>query len=623
MSGASTPEIARFLRAHPPFDALDARAAARIAAAVELESFPAGATIFAQGAAPVAHLRVVRSGAVEIVAGGRVLDLLTEGELFGHASMLAELPPGFEARAAADDGATCYRIGIALARELLGAPEGLRYVARSLGQPPTDLHVLAREPSRNAADDPVGGLVRAPPVTCAPDATIRQAAARMSDEAANAVVVDLGDRGWGIVTDRDLRLRVVAAGLSSDAPVSAAMSAPAYTCGADRPAGEVLLEMLDRGLRHCPVLRADGRLLGVVEDMDLVAVRTRSSFYLRQRITAARSTAELAAVAGELRPMVMALHDAHVAAANVMAVYAVCVDALTRQLLALAGDRRLDGPDVAFAWLALGSQARREALPSSDVDSAVVWFGGDDRSEAAVRDALLGLAGDVVAGLRACGLRTDDHGVSAAAPAFVRSADAWRRAVAEWIADPTQEHALLLSSVVLESRPISGDDAGTSVTDAFRDAAEHPELLRMLARLAVANRPPTGFLRGLVVEHSGAHRGRLDLKRGGILPIAGLARWAALAAGVTSASTSERLRAAAAAGTLSAADAHTLQDAFAMLNDLRLTHQVQQVRAGSEPDDHLAPGELSALMRIQLREAFRAVTAVQRRVIGELDVAGR
>ena len=134
----------------------------------------------------------------------------------------------------------------------------------------------------------------------------------------SAAVIDLGDGRLGIVTDRDLRGRVLASGLSGDRPVSAVMSTPAYTCAPDRAAGDVMLEMFDRGLRHLPVVSARGTVLGVIADMDVVASRTRSSFYLRERITSARSSSELAAVARELTPMVVALHDAHVDAANVM-----------------------------------------------------------------------------------------------------------------------------------------------------------------------------------------------------------------------------------------------------------------------------------------------------------------
>jgi CBS domain-containing protein len=402
-----------------------------------------------------------------------------------------------------------------------------------------------------------------------------------------------------------------------------AMSAPAYTCTADRPAGEVLLEMLDRGLRHFPVVSARGTVLGVVDNMDLVAARTQSSFYLRQRITVARTGAELAVVARELRPMVIALHDARIQAANVMAVYAVVVDALTRRLLelAVAGG---EAAGIEFAWLALGSQARREALPSSDVDSAIVWFDTPaSPEEPDLRARLLSVSGEVVDGLRRCGLHTDENGVNASEAPFVRSLDSWQRLAESWISDPTQEKALILSSVLVDSRPVWGVHTGTPVSDTFRLAPGHPALLRLLARLALSHRPPTGFFRGLVVEHSGEHRGRLDLKQGGVLPILGLARWAAIAAGVTSASTTQRLAAAADAETLSAADAHTLQDAFELINNLRLEHQVAQLRAGVGPDDYVDPSELSALMRTQLRETFRAVATIQKRVAAQITAAPR
>lgn len=619
MTGEDLREIAEFLRAHPPFDAVAREQVARVAAVAEIERTAAGATIFAAGSGPVRHLRIVRSGAVEVIAEDRVLDLLGAGELFGHASMLSGLPAGFEARAAEDT--VCYRIPVETAEQVLAAPAGLRYVARSLLEPETELHAVVRQPSRNLADQPVRSLIAAKPVMCPPQTPIRTAAQLMSEAHTSSVLVDLDGDGLGIVTDRDLRTRVVAAGRSSETPVSEIMSAPAYTCRPDRLASEILLEMLDRGIRHFPVVSAAGTVLGVVEYSDLLVSRTRSSFYLRQRISQARSLSELIRAAGELRPMVVSLHEARVSAANVMAVYSVTLDALTRRLLELELERQ-PAPGVRFAWLALGSHARREALPSSDVDSAIVWHDGDE-DEAVVRARLLEVSRAVAEGLRRCGLRIDEHGASASEPRFVRSLSSWQRLVRSWVADPTQENALMLSSVLVDSRPVWGVHMGTPVADTFRLAPSSPALLRLLARLALSYRPPTGFLRGLVVEHGGEHRGRLDLKHGGALPIVDLARWAGMAAGLTSASTSERLRAAAAAGTIDAGDALSLQDAFTLISDLRADHQVALLRAGEEPGDHIDPAELSPLMRAQLKEAFRAVASVQRRLSAELSLGAR
>ncbi len=612
---AAPADVAEFLLAHPPFDALGADKLRRVAEAIEVESHPAGATIIRQGSEPVDHLRVVRRGAIELVYDGRVLDLLGEGELFGHASMLSGLPTGFQARAAQDT--TCYRIEADLARGLLADREGLRFVARSLLER-SELTAAERDAPRDPAHRPAGALIRSALFVCGPETPIREVARGMTSARATCAVIDLGAGSLGIMTDRDLRKRVVASGLGGDAPASAAMSAPAYTCRPDRLAGDVLLEMLDRGFRHFPVVSATGKILGVVEDLDLVAAHTRSSFFLRQRIAAAHTVDELAGATRELRPTVIAMYDARVAATNVMAVYSIVVDALTRRLLELAVARSPE-PAAPFAWLALGSQARREAMATSDVDSAIAWFGAAD--EAAIRPGLEAIATKVVAGLKDCGLRPDPHGATASNPSFVRAVDSWQRAARSWIADPTQHKALILASVLVDSRPVWGVHTGTPVADTFRLAEQNPALLRMLARFALSYRPPTGFLRGLVVEHGGEHRGRLDLKHGGAIPIVDLARWAGMTAGVTTASTIERLRAAGGAGTLSSADAHTLEEAFELIAAVRLEHQVMQLRAGEEPDDYVDPEALSALTRSHLKEAFRAVASIQKRVAADLSVA--
>jgi CBS domain-containing protein len=619
---AAPGDVAEFLRAHPPFDALEPAEVEHAAAAAEIEFFLAGSTIFAASVQPIEYLRVVRTGAVEIVLGDRVLDLLGPGELFGHASMLSGLPPGFAARAQEDT--LCYRIPEAVARGVLARPESVGFVARSLlemhGRFPAAL--APRAPAPDPANQPVAALIRDPPLSCSPATTIGEAAAKMAAASSTAIVVELGD-ALGILTDRDLRARVVAAGVSYEDPVSSVMSAPAYTVEPDRLGGDVLLEMLDRGVRHFPVVTATRELLGIVEAADLQAVETLSSFYLRRAIARAEDVAELARAAQGLRPAVLALHQARVAAASVAAIYSVVLDALTRRLLelALVTGPHPPAPPAEFSWLALGSQARREATPGSDADSAIVWYG--DAPEEAVRPYLHALARSVVDGLGACGIRVDSHGASASDVLFVRSLGSWQKLARDWIERPTREQALILVSVLVDSRPVFGVHSGAPVSDTFRAARGRPELLHLLARFALAHRPPTGFLRGLVVEHDGEHRGRLDLKRGGLLPVVDLARWAGMAAGVTSASTLERLRAAGDAGTLPASDVHTLEDAFELFTELRLEHQVAQLRAGREPDDHLDPGELSALTRSYLKEAFRAVASVQKRVAAELDLGVR
>ncbi|MGB6579481.1 MAG: putative nucleotidyltransferase substrate binding domain-containing protein [Streptosporangiaceae bacterium] len=615
------PDIAGFLGSHPPFDAVEADDLARVAAVTETEVIPRGKTIFSQGAGPVEYLWVVRSGSVEIIHDGRVLDLLGPGELFGHASMISGLPTGFEARAAEDT--VCYRIPADVMRPLLARADVLRFVARSI----VDRDVVGTAPADPRSDpvqSRVATLIRTPPLVCQGSEPIREAAKRMTAEGASAVLVPHGGT-FGIVTDRDLRSRVIAAGLSPEAPVSAIMTKPAYTVTADRLGGDVLLDMLERNVHHIPVLSPAGEVLGVVDDGDLVAAEGRKPLLLRRAIALADSPADLVTVAAGLNPMIIALHDARVAAEHVAAVRSVVLDALTRRLVELAV-RDAGDPPVPFTWFALGSLARREAVPSSDVDSALAWGDESGRPEASgqVAGYLGRVAQAVDEGLRACGLSPDAHGASAANPLFARSLASWHRAARSLSEDPTQEKALILVSVITDSRPVWS--TGGSVIGGLWEARpypDHPDLLRLLARFALSFRPPTGFLRDFVVEHSGERRGQLDIKHGGLIPIVDLARWAGMAAGIASASTLERLRAAEAAETMESPEARTLMEAFGFIFSLRLDHQVEQLRRGQPPDDFIDPKTLNPLARSYLREAFRAVASVQANLAAELSLGVR
>ena len=613
-------DIAEFLGSRPPFDAVGPEDLARVAAVTETEAVPRGKTIFPQGAGPVEYLWMVRAGSVEVINDGRVLDLLGPGELFGQASMISGLPTGFETRAAEDT--VCYRIPADVVRPLLARPDVLQFVVRSI----VSRQALATSdpgPS-DLGQRPVAALIRTPPVVCPASEPIRAAAQRMTAAGASAVLVRDGDR-LGIVTDRDFRSRVVAADLSPDGPVSAVMTEPAYAVRADRLAGEVLLDMLERNIHHVPVLSAANQVLGVVDDGDLMSAQSRQPFLLRRAIARASSPAELATVSAGLGPMIVALRDARVAAEQVAAVRSVVLDALTRRLAELAVAAAGE-PAAPFTWYALGSQARREAVPSSDVDSALAWQDTDGQ-DAEVAEYMARVAGTVQDGLRACGLRPDPNGTNAANPLFARSLADWRAAAARLAKDPTQEKALILVSILTDSRPVwDSSRLGVPVADALwevRGQLSQSDLQRLLARFALSFRPPTGFWRDFVVEHSGERRGQLDLKHGGLIPIVDLARWAGMDAGVTSASTPERLRAAEAAGTLDSAEASTLLEAFGFIFSLRLDHQVEQIHQGEAPDDFIDPKQLNPLARSYLREAFRAVASVQAGLAAELSLGVR
>jgi CBS domain-containing protein len=551
---AGLSEIVRFLAQRAPFDALAVEELAEVAAQAAIEFHLRGAVILSEDGGPVTFLRVIHSGGVDIAHEGRLLDLLGPGDTFGDAAMLSGLPPGFEARAAEDT--LCYRIPVAVARPLLdrarrrelregAAPEGLQPVAR---------------------------LIRSATVTAKPSESIGTVAERMTRAGATAAVVMLDDGGVGILTDRDLRSRVLAVGRNGGVRVDSAMTAPAYVVAPDRLGADVLYEMLERGIRHVPVISERGQLVGVLEAADLFAAQPRSWFGARRAIARARNLDALAEAAGRLPALMLELHASSVPALELARVLSALADALTVRALELVGADPAQGP----VYVAVGSQARRELTPGSTWRGALV--GGDLADE---------LLEEITAALARCGVQ---------GPIVIRSAD-------EWLAEAPG--GKLAVSVLADRRVLWGTPAEALPTPA--DA--HGRVVDALAEQAFAHVSPTGFDADSVLSLAG-RQPLLDIRTAAIVPIAAIGTWAAAAADVVEGSTPERLAAAAAEGVLGADQAATLSEAFELALELRIVHHLERLAAGEQVDDLLDPAAMTPLTRSYLRDVFRAVSAV-------------
>jgi CBS domain-containing protein len=612
-------DVATFLGGHPPFDALDAEALARVAAAVEIEHFSPGDVILRQAGEPSRHLYVIRKGEVEILDDGRVIDLMSVGEAFGMWSLLGRFSPTATVRA--HDDTLCYLIAADVAEDVLESPPGIAFVMRALRR---RIEALDDDQVVERAADPfrsVGSLVRREVVTVPADATVADAATTMTRERVSSLLVEASD-GWGIVTDRDLRAKVVAERRDpATTSVRDVMTHPAVTIGEDAMAGEVLLEMLDRGFHHFPVRAGDGRLAGVVTDTDLMGLGRHTPFSITSAIDRSADVDEVVAAAADLPNVVRALVAASTDPVDVGHVVATAIDATTRRLLKL-GIERFGEPPVPWAWLALGSEARQEQALRTDQDHALAY-------EASVEDedeldrSFAPLAAFVTDGLESAGIERCHGDAMAANRALRRSLDGWRGQFREWMERPGATGSVLLS-IVFDYRRVAGPlDAEPALDEVVRTARGHPQFLRHLSRRALDDRPPTGFFRDLVVEAHGEHAGRLDVKHGGITIVGNLARAAAISRGLTPKRTLERLRVATAAGAIDDDLSDGLEEAFRFLWGVRLAHQVRQLDRGRAPDDFVDPSDIGPVARRGLKEAFKVIERAQRVVAADLGVALR
>jgi len=609
-------DIPSFLRMYPPFDDLDDDRLADVVRHTHIEFFPEGTVILQEFGAPAGFLYMVRRGAVEVVEAGEVVDVEGEGEVFGFVSLLTGASPLVTIRAQED--VICYLIDRDIGEEVMSSRRGMVFLASAFRR--RDVRALEHVGSE-AVDErrsTVGALVRRRPLTLPAGASIRQAAEMMAHEREGFVLLEgAGERGLAIVTDRDLRSKVLAEGRDPATPAAEVASSPVVSVPGSATVAEVTALMLERGVHHVPVEDGNGGFSGVVTDIDLLAAEQHEAFRLKKDIELAPDRAAAIVAFRTVPDVASRLLDASVDPLEIAHVVAVAIDALTVRLLEVGWDE-LGDPPCPWAWLALGSEARQEQGLFTDQDNALMFDPAGIDEE--VADAYFGRLGAFVNdGLEDAGIPKCRAGVIAGNAEWRGSPTTWQRRFDGWIEDPGRTGSAF-TGIAMDYRPITGPlDAHLVLDEIIRSAREHHDFIRHLGAHAVSIRPPKGLLKDGVVLGKGT-TSRLDIKAVGVGLITNTARLLAVMSGLTENRTTLRLRDTTALGWLSEDEIQGLVEAFQLMWQVRLEHQSRCVERGVQPDDLVDARELGPLTRQALKEAFRMIDGAQDRLAALLGL---
>ena len=453
----------------------------------------------------------------------------------------------------------------------------------------------------------VDTLMAHTPMTCAPDATVQDAARLMRDKRISSLCITEGEALTGILTTRDLSGKVLAEARPVDTPVRDVMTKNPVTLAPTSIGSDVLHTMMEMKIGHVPIVEA-GRLVGIVTQTDLTRFQAVSSAELVSEIAHATTPEEMAEVTARIPQLLVQL----VAGGNrhevVTRLITDIADTATRRLLTLA-EEKLGAAPAPYLWLACGSQGRQEQTGVSDQDNCLILH--DSVTEADM-DYFRALATFVCDGLNTCGYVYCPGDMMATNPRWCQPMNVWKEYFSGWINKPDPE-AQMLASVMFDLRPIGGhrhlfEDLQE---DTLARASENSIFVAHMVSNSLKHQPPLGLLRGLATIRSGEHRNQLDMKHNGVVPVVDLARIYALQGQLTAVNTRARLEQAEAAGVLSKSGARDLLDAYDLIAETRLFHQANLVKDGKAPDNYLVPAELSDFERSHLRDAFVVVKSLQ------------
>ena len=616
---------ATFLAGITPFSFLDAADLAWAAEKVKSISHPADVKLFTQGISRVNALHIIVSGAArrhfEGEDHGMEGSLLGEGDLFGGISMLLNdgicirslhttEPTQFLLLAKADFFEICQNNKQFL--EFFTDTFGKRMLDRSYAaivsktiQPSEEsLHFLNRR---------VDSIARKNPLFCSEETTIQTAAGLMREKRCSTILVRNRDgRFTGIVTDNDLRNKVVATGMDIRQPVTVIMSFPLETIAAEALIVEAVMTMLQTRCKSLPVTGDNREMVGILTNTDILAARGQSPLLLGREVASASSIADLREQYRRLPGVIQSMIASGAKAENITRLISVIADAVRDRVIDLA----LDGcgpPPCPFAFMVMGSEGRREQTLKTDQDNAIIYRDGNDSENRERHTYFLTLASVICSSLNEIGYHFCKGGVMAQNPRWCQPLAVWKSNLRSWFREAEPED-VLRSAIFFDFRCARGD---RDLVDDLRrclgnELAQWPQFLGYLAMNAQHFRPPLGFFRNFLVESKGVHRDTFDMKKV-MTPIVDFARIHALKNGIEATSTPERLRRAAATETMSRDLCMEMEQAHAFLMQLRISRQVHAVMVErTPPDNHLNPDKLTKIEQTMLREIFSRIARMQK-----------
>ncbi|WP_404971612.1 DUF294 nucleotidyltransferase-like domain-containing protein [Vibrio campbellii] len=608
-------EVLNFISQYPPFDDLPEEHLRNIAMNAEVAYYRAGTDILKKGD-DIRDLYMIRSGVVEIFRRkGELYNRIDAGGLFGQMGLLMNNRVRMPAKAIEDTLVYC--IPEKIFTELCDEFENFADFMELEDSARLRTAVSNQSDGNDFTTAKARKILSREPVTLEATATAREAAILMAEEGVTALLVvraqediteDDDDQLLGILTEKDLCVRVLAEGRGSDIPVSEVMSYDVVSLDYSAYVFEAMLTMLRYNVHHLPILK-DKKPIGVISMTDIVRYESQNSLLLVSSIFQQNSVEDLKAVSKQVKDCFvrMVSEDAN---AHMVGRAMSVIGSSFKQRLAELAEQELGPAPIPYCLLAMGSMARDEQLIVTDQDNALIL---DNSYEPALHGEYFAkLAKFICDGLAECGYTYCTGDIMATNPEWRKTRSEWEECFANWIDDPTPER-LLHSNIFFDLLGVHGRVKWAEQLSGFiaRRAKKNNRFLACMAYNAIRRTPPLGFFKDFVMEKDGRHRNSINLKRRGTAPMADLIRVHALAIGSRSQNSFERLDDINNAGILPKGRGMDLKDAMELIYMVRIRHQALDIENGEEPDNNIEPEEMSEFERRNLKAAFQILSNAQ------------
>jgi len=436
----------------------------------------------------------------------------------------------------------------------------------------------------------------------------------MTSNKATAAIISSGDTVLGIVTDQDLRARLLASGESTSVLIHTIMSAPVIRISENALIYEALLLMEEKQVQHLAVEDAGGRIVNVVDKGSLIQFQSYGTVVLAREISNAASVQEVAQYSKRTPLLAATLIKSSSRPGHVTRMVTSICDAATERLIQLAMEDLGPAPSP-YAFIAMGSQGRLEQTLLTDQDNGIIYTLSPDTDAKETAAYFQEVGNHVCSGLKESGYPYCRGGVMANNPKWCRSLPEWITGFKQAIRNPEPQEVIDLS-IFLDFRTVCGSNTITRDLRSAIDSilSEEPGVFHHLAEGALSFKPPSRLLGGVYLSGGDAeHAGEIDLKHA-MMPIVCFARLYALRDHINHTHTLDRIKELSVKGVIDPSSRDEVVASYDFLMQTRLLAQVTAIKKGYPLTNVANLNQLGYMQQEQLKQAFTQISAIQKKI---------
>jgi CBS domain-containing protein len=617
--------VLEFLGNKFPFSELDQRELMKFARKATIDFFPKGTLILRQGESAVTHFYLIQKGGVRTyrldgLENITLKDFRGEGEHFGALPIIQNTTATLNVETL--DDTFCFLFDKKDFLNLIETNQKvkrhyLRTMSEKMAKPVySELRQQKITPRAEGAlflfNARAGEISKGTLFTAPLDTSVQQISQLMSEKRIGSILLTDGrDEIVGIVTDKDIRGKVVARGLDYQTKASEIMAAPVQTISGHAICFDALLAMIKNGIHHLAI-EENGKISKMLTTHDIMVAQGSSPYFLFREIQAQRRISGLYELSRKIPMIVRPLIEEGAKACNVSRMISVLNDHVLERLLMLLQEELGKAP-LPFSWLLIGPEGRHEQVFKSSLANAVVYGDSpDERTDRKAKEYFRTLSQHAIKHLVACGYPPGPGDTTAANVQWRQPQSIWTGYFREWCGFPDRERNFD-PAVFFDIRSGAGN---ASLAEKLKEQVHtltrgDAQFLRYLAQNFISLEPPLSFYGNSVIEKDGQYGEALNLDSKGAVFFVDFARALSLKYGICKTSTLERLQFLHEKQHIPGDLGSEMIEAYELLMHIRLVHQLHLTEDGQEPNNMVSPGDLSDLEKQSLKEVFEVIRRLQ------------